>query len=250
MLAEIAANDGWAVCEGIPAEGAEMWCPRCWHAWHPSDDGIEGFVPLMLSVEEEFSPRGDTCCICEERLGDCSPWCGWDDEGGLVCAPCLCDELEEQEDDSYGGDGSSEEASDEDDPPVRGDTRCATCDVLLRWAPTPTLPAVEFVTGKDNATYCMPCHDAWRGVREAPAGGAGDAAAAHRANAARNEANIKLLREWFPSHCSHQLYYVHVRNQPSRACTGDGRGGQCRWSHDVPAGLVAKSRGLDLDFEH
>ena len=86
------------------------------------------------------------------------------------------------------------------------------------------------------------------GPSSSPVDAGTTAAAASAANQARNEANVQLLRQWYPEYCSYELYWHHVRGSTKHRCTHDATGaGHCsRGSHLAPAGLALKGRLLDL----
>jgi hypothetical protein len=79
---------------------------------------------------------------------------------------------------------------------------------LLRLARLMT--STSYFADEDDAFYCVPCFDAWRDAED-DGGSASATAAALSAQEQRNATNKSLLRQWFPRHCTHHLYYVHVR---------------------------------------
>ena len=120
---------------------------------------------------------------------------------------------------------------------------CHECGRSLR-----ELDVAKLTDPRDGHAYCMQC---WSSLQsgdeesdaELPRWVCDPESASEKA---RNDANKRKLREWFPPYCTHHLYNVHVRNHPSRACTGGKDGGPCKFSHDVPQGLAMKARELDL----
>ena len=74
-------------------------------------------------------------------------------------------------------------------------------------------------------------------------GAGGPSGASHSRNRQRNVEDMQRLREKYPGHCTHHLFYYWVLGHPERACTlvggeaaGCTQGGHFR-SHQLPEGL-------------
>ena len=178
------------------------------------------------------------CVDCGESLAYGCSYFEVDGPDHAYCEECTDAWLEDAQEDSS-------EYSDEYSDDECFTWECASCEADIT-------TSMYVVDPSDDSCYCLDCGGVPPTVSTGGPSGKrarNDGAQVEAANAARNAANIKALRERFPSYCSHQLYFVHVRGKANRGCAY-GDADKCeRGSHASPLGLALRTRDLDLDFD-